>query len=1171
MALSNDLVSQFAKMSKDNKKEDKETTVYGKIVQLNNTKYVQLDGSDRLTPISSTTDALKDERVTVMIKNHQAIVNGNISSPAARTGTVQELDQKIVAQGNDITAINNAINAQGNDITAINNTVNAQNNKITAINNDIQIYNSSFKIENGVVTGLKGIDVDWITTEELEADHATIGKLHANYADINLANISEAAIASLDAKYAKIETLNGKYANIDFSNIGEAAIKKFYATSGIIKDLVIGDTTVTGKLVGVTVSGDLIEGNTIKADKLLIKGDNGLYYGMNVSALGEPVVEELSDEEQEALKNGIHGTNIIAKSVTADKINVTDLQAFNATIAGFNLTDSAMYSGVKSSVDNGTRGIYLDKEGQISFGDGISFVKFYKDTDNDYKLEVSADNISFGTKKITVEDAIQDVSDNVDNTKKELSNATKLYYKCFNSTDLGLLRTDERISIEDYPDASLVEETLTTTGEQVYTATDSESNTIYICEVDVTDDLDNHQKRLHATEATIQNLGDNLLFTVQDEEGGTALRQTSTGWTFNLDNLKTAVENSDSRLNNVESSANSNTNNIKSMYEDVQKLSDKIEEQEAYITIYKENEKPYLELGNTSNFKIRITNDEIQFLEGTSKVAYINNQQLYIERATMKNELEIGDQSGFIWKKRSNGNMGLQWFNRTDDAIVDSGGGSGGSSETGSDNVTYARVTSSYDSNGDLIFTRTTETIPRDCLYDVQRIEDRTTTTGEIICTAKYSDGSNVTQIYVCECRESGGGDADGSSFDTAINIYEGTTISVDKDYAKQEKYYKFTPSTSGSYTFQTSGATSNVDPDGALYDSDKLNILSQIADNDGKNFKITYDLAANTTYYLKIIFYGTSTETGSVTLTVVNNGGSGGDADGSSFENAISINLNEMVNMSVTSADRTKYYKFIPSTTGTYIFESNVGTSGIDPKIELYKDSDTSNAYGSHDDVDNSNDRNFKLSIELTAGETYYAKVYCFDSNEGNINFSVVKEGSSITLGGDGVIFYKVEYDSANDRTVRTSEVISTSTISSYSIISGVYKKDTNVGSNIDDYGISCFTYTGERVYMAFNKDSDNVIQDYILFCRAVTGKQATYYKCNVTGSSINDLIITRTDEVFSDSIGNANRIDGPFTINSDGSDYTDECTLTSELHTTITGDIVYMYGSTYFCEYRY
>lgn len=90
MALSNELISQFVKITNDKPQPKKETTVYGTVVNDGGTTYVKIDGSELLTPVSSTVDAKDGERVTVMIKNHVAIVTGNISSPAARTDDVQE-------------------------------------------------------------------------------------------------------------------------------------------------------------------------------------------------------------------------------------------------------------------------------------------------------------------------------------------------------------------------------------------------------------------------------------------------------------------------------------------------------------------------------------------------------------------------------------------------------------------------------------------------------------------------------------------------------------------------------------------------------------------------------------------------------------------------------------------------------------------------------------------------------------------------------------------------------------------------------------------------------------------------------------------------------------------------------------------------------------------------
>lgn len=96
MALSNDLISSFVKVAKnDSNKKKTETTVYGTTVKRDGRMWVKIDGSELLTPISSTAEVRENERVTVMVKNHTATITGNMSSPAVRTGTVDDV-KKIV-------------------------------------------------------------------------------------------------------------------------------------------------------------------------------------------------------------------------------------------------------------------------------------------------------------------------------------------------------------------------------------------------------------------------------------------------------------------------------------------------------------------------------------------------------------------------------------------------------------------------------------------------------------------------------------------------------------------------------------------------------------------------------------------------------------------------------------------------------------------------------------------------------------------------------------------------------------------------------------------------------------------------------------------------------------------------------------------------------------------
>ena len=90
--------------------------------------------------------------------------------------------------------------------------------------------------------------------------------------------------------------------------------------------------------------------------------------------------------------------------------------AFDATIGGFNITESAIYSGVKNNVNAGVRGTYIDKEGQIAFGDSNSYLKYYKDTDGNWKLEVSASSVKFATSNKTLEDKLNDIDEGMKST-----------------------------------------------------------------------------------------------------------------------------------------------------------------------------------------------------------------------------------------------------------------------------------------------------------------------------------------------------------------------------------------------------------------------------------------------------------------------------------------------------------------------------------------------------------------------------------------------------------------------------------------------------------------------------------------------------------------------------------------------------------------------------------
>ena len=478
MALSHEVISQFAKLVDNKPKKDEGVTVKGTYKIIGDIEYVQLDGSDVLTPVESTVEAKTGERVQVLIKDHFATVTGNISSPAARSkdvkdlantvdeqgNTIQQMDNTIIqqgnsiiqmnttinqhettinqhdtkinqqgdqivsinntviAQGNSIEANNNAIIAQGNTIDEMNDTITSHGNSITTMNNTIQQHDNRITQNSNTISqqgntinqqGNKITEIDNTVKSQgntIVAQGNTIDahgtQLTTHGSQITILNsgfvIKDGVLTGLSevvVNKLKTDTLDTGYAKIDFANIQMAAVQKLFTESGIIKDLVVQEGSITGELVGVTLKGDLIEGNTIVADKLVIKGSDGLYYKLNTN--GETI------ESNQTSENSLNGQVIAAKSITASKIQVTDLVAFGATIGGFDITDSSINTHLKTSIDSSTNGIYLDSDGQMAIGNDINHIKYYKDENNNFILDVRLDKLYLGSSQQTADQQFQ--------------------------------------------------------------------------------------------------------------------------------------------------------------------------------------------------------------------------------------------------------------------------------------------------------------------------------------------------------------------------------------------------------------------------------------------------------------------------------------------------------------------------------------------------------------------------------------------------------------------------------------------------------------------------------------------------------------------------------------------------------------------------------------------
>lgn len=432
MGLSNDLVSQFVKAVNPENSKPKETTAYGTIKVSDGKTYVTLDGSTMDTPISSTTDAKHGDRVMVLIKDHSAVVTGNLTKPSINENSeIKNRDETTIKISELGIVLADKVNTKElNAETARIDTLYADVLEVEEVEVDGELKAKSAKIdklEGGQaefdkvktdVLEVTFVEVDGnlvaksAKIETLEATDADFRKVESDYGVFKILTTGNFEAVNADIENLDTSKLSADFANINFAELNTAEIKKLYAASGLITDVTADEVTTT-YLVGVTIKGDLIEAGTLKADQLVVRGTDGNYYKLNTDFSGLESVEPMPED-------AVHGSVIVAKSLTAEKINVSDLVAFGATIGGFmirgdavdeetgEVIPGAIHSVDKPSIDATTRGSYLDSAGQFSFGDNINYIKYYKTTDENgnevYKLAISADSITFGQSGKTAED-----------------------------------------------------------------------------------------------------------------------------------------------------------------------------------------------------------------------------------------------------------------------------------------------------------------------------------------------------------------------------------------------------------------------------------------------------------------------------------------------------------------------------------------------------------------------------------------------------------------------------------------------------------------------------------------------------------------------------------------------------------------------------------------------
>ena len=201
MSLSSELISQFAKITNDEKpKKSEEATLYGEVVELEEMICVRFDGAEELTPV--TTIVEKDDtgeivnykygaasvksgdRVSVSLKNHSATITGNLSDPpAGRAEFIVGLDTIVAKIGEDVQlkldGVEKSITAQ-----VENTNVRIDNMGVTISNNYAELSNAMSSGDRELSEAINALNSS-LSQDISDAVTTINGKINVNTNDIS--------------------------------------------------------------------------------------------------------------------------------------------------------------------------------------------------------------------------------------------------------------------------------------------------------------------------------------------------------------------------------------------------------------------------------------------------------------------------------------------------------------------------------------------------------------------------------------------------------------------------------------------------------------------------------------------------------------------------------------------------------------------------------------------------------------------------------------------------------------------------------------------------------------------------------------------------------------------------------------------------------------------------
>lgn len=462
MELSNSLLKAFAEATSAEPESNVNTTtnLQGIAVVDGGAKFVKIDGSDVLTPVSIGAEFQNGDRVMVSIENHTATVTNNLSKPSLATTAVTadgstyklsalygdfntlnaDFAEVKVLTGQSITYENGEIkDLKGNTLYYLEGTIDDLKGKtITYENGEIKdLKGDTLYYLEGTIDDLKGKTITYDKGEIKDLEGRTLYYLEGTIDDLKGKTITydEGEIKDLKGNTlyyleGTIENLKSTKAEVEYLDANFAHLVNGFIDTALIADGSIVDAKILGvsanKLTAGTIDASKITVTNLNADNLTVGTINGKLIGkesITLDSLAEEVpTKEYLDELEEKLQSQIDGAietwtsdtiptlhNYPAINWTSDAIRKTHVGDVLYVVNAGNEADGFCYRFVEDQ--NGTFYWTLVRDSEITkvLGElaevqgNVDGLKSFQETASSWISDTNGELESLKTRTTTIE------------------------------------------------------------------------------------------------------------------------------------------------------------------------------------------------------------------------------------------------------------------------------------------------------------------------------------------------------------------------------------------------------------------------------------------------------------------------------------------------------------------------------------------------------------------------------------------------------------------------------------------------------------------------------------------------------------------------------------------------------------------------------------------------